>query len=50
MMRREYYPSLSIGLLKACLPNLYMLKRFLAVPGLRPNRTYPPINIMIKKE
>ena len=39
VMRREYYPGLSIGLLKAYLSNLYMLKRFFAVSGIRPNRT-----------
>ncbi len=47
VMRREYYNSLSIGLLKVCLSNLYMLKRFLAVSGLRPNRT---LNAKLVKE
>lgn len=39
VIRSEYYPSLSIGLLKSYLGNIYMLRRFLARSGLRPNRT-----------
>ena len=35
IMRREFYPELSIGLLKSYMSNIYMLKRFLARPGLR---------------
>lgn len=39
VIRSEYYPTLSIGLLKSYLGNIYMLRRFLARSGLRPNRT-----------
>lgn len=39
VIRKEYYPSLSIGLLKSYMCNIYMLHRFLARSGLRPNRT-----------
>ena len=40
LMRQRYYPSFSIGLLKAYLSNIYMLKRFFSKSGLRPNRTF----------
>lgn len=40
LMRQRYYPSLSIGLLKAYLSNIYMLKRFFSKSGLKPNRTF----------
>ena len=40
VMRKRYYPSLSIGLLKACLSNSYMLKRIFSKSGLKPNRTF----------
>ena len=40
IMRREFYPELSIGLLKSYMSNIYMLKRILARSGLRPNRTF----------
>ena len=40
VMRQRYYPSLSIGLLKACLSNIYMLKRIFSKSGLKPNRTF----------
>ena len=42
LMRQRYYPSLSIGLLKAYLDNIYMymLKRILSKSGLKPNRTF----------
>ncbi len=39
IMRREEYPTLSIGLLKSYLSNIYVLNRFLAKSGVRPNRT-----------
>ena len=39
-MRQRYYPSLSIGLLKAYLSSIYMLKRFFSMSGLKPNRTF----------
>ncbi len=39
VIRSEYYPTLSIGLLKSYLGNIYMLRRFLVRSGLRPNRT-----------
>ncbi len=39
IIRSEYYPSLSIGLLKSYPGNIYMLRRFIARSGLRPNRT-----------
>lgn len=39
VIRNEYYPSLSIGRLKSYPGNIYMLRRFLARSGLRPNRT-----------
>ncbi|WP_257932632.1 transposase [Bacteroides muris (ex Fokt et al. 2023)] len=39
-MRQQYYPSLSIGLLKAYLSNIYMLKRIFSRSGLKPNRTF----------
>ena len=47
IMRREEYPTLSIGLLKSYLSNIYMLNRFLAKSGLRPNRT---LNAKLVKE
>ena len=40
VMRQRYYPSLSIGLLKAYLSNIYMLKRIFSKSGLKPNRTF----------
>ena len=40
IMRREFYPKLSIGLLKSYMSNIYMLKRILTRSGLRPNRTF----------
>ena len=39
-MRQRYYPSLSIGLLKAYLSNTYMLKRIFSKSGMKPNRTF----------
>ena len=39
IIRKEEYPTLSIGLLKSYLCNIYMLKRFLARSGMTPNRT-----------
>ncbi len=39
IIRSEYYPSLSTGLLKSYPDNIYMHRRFLARSGLRPNRT-----------
>ena len=39
VMRQRYYPSLSIGLLKTYLSNIYMLKRIFSKSGLKPNRT-----------
>lgn len=47
VMRSEYYKDLSIGLLKSYLSNLYMLKRFFAASGFRPNRT---LNAKLVKE
>jgi len=40
VMRQRYYPSLSIGLLKAYLSNIYMFKRIFSKSGLKPNRTF----------
>lgn len=40
IMRKRYYPSLSIGLLKSYLSNIYMLKRIFSKSGLKPNRTF----------
>ena len=40
VMRQWYYPSLSIGLLKAYLSNTYMLKRIFSKSGMKPNRTF----------
>ena len=40
VMRKQYYPSLSIGLLKAYQSNIYMFKRFFSKYGLKPNRTF----------
>ena len=40
VMRQRYYPSLSIGLLKAYLSNIYMLKRIFSKSGMKPNRTF----------
>ena len=40
VMRQRYYPSLSIGLLKAYLSNTYMLKRIFSKSGMKPNRTF----------
>lgn len=39
VIRSGHYPTLSIGLLKSYLANIYMLRRFFARSGLRPNRT-----------
>lgn len=39
VVRSEYYPTLSIGLLKAYLSDIWMLKRFFALSGVSPNRT-----------
>lgn len=47
IMRKEFYPSLSIGLLKSYMSNIYMLKIFLARSGLRPYRT---LNAILVKE
>lgn len=47
IMRKEFYPSLSIGLLKAYMSNIYMLNRFLAMSGMRPNKT---LNAKLVKE
>ena len=47
IMRKEFYPSLSIGLLKSYLSNIYMFNRFLAKSGLRPNKT---LNAKLVKE
>ena len=47
IMRREEYPTLSIGLLKSYLSNIYVLNRFLAKSGVRPNRT---LNAKLVKE
>ena len=40
LMRQRYYPSLSIGLLKAYLSNTYMLKRIFCKSGMKPNSTF----------
>ena len=40
VIRKRYYPQLSIGLLKAYLGNIYMLKRIFSKSGLKPNRTF----------
>lgn len=40
VMRQWYYPSLSIGMLKAYLSNTYMLKRIFSKSGMKPNRTF----------
>lgn len=40
VMRQRYYPSLSIGLLKVYLSDIYMLKRIFSRSDLRPNRTF----------
>ncbi len=47
VMRQRYYPSLSIGLLKTYLSNIYMLKRIFSKSGLKPNRTF---NVKLAKE
>lgn len=47
IMRKEEYPTLSIGLLKSYLSNIYMLNRFLTKSGLRLNRT---LNAKLVKE
>lgn len=47
IMQREEYPTLSIGPLRSYLSNIYMLNRFLAKSGLRPNRT---LNAKLVKE
>lgn len=47
VVRSEYYPMLSIGLLKAYLSNIWMLKRFFAASGISPNRT---LNAKLVKE
>ena len=40
VMRQLYYPSRSIGLLKAYLSNTYMLKRIFSKSGMKPNSTF----------
>ena len=40
VMRQLYYPSRSIGLLKAYLSNTYMLKRIFCKSGMKPNSTF----------
>jgi len=40
VMRQRYYPSLSIGLLKAYLNNIYMLKRIFSKSDLKMDRTF----------
>ena len=47
VMRKHYYPDLSIGLLKSYLSNIYMLRRILVKSGLSPNRT---LNAKLVKE
>lgn len=47
VMRQRFYPSLSIGLLKAYMSNIYMLRRIFSKSGIRPNRT---INTKLFKE
>lgn len=47
IVRSEYYPTLSIGLLKSYLSNIWMLKRFFAASGISPNRT---LNAKLLKE
>ena len=39
IIRKEEYPSLSIGLLKSYISNFYMMNRFFARSVVRPNRT-----------
>lgn len=40
VMRQRYYPSLSIGLQKSYLSNIYTLRRFFSKFALKPNRTF----------
>ena len=40
VMRKRYYPSLSIGLLNAYPTNTHMIKRIFRKSGLKPNRTF----------
>ena len=47
IIRKEEYPSLSIGLLKSYISNIYMINRFLARSVVRPNRT---LNAKLVKE
>lgn len=47
VVRAEYYPTRSIGLLKSYLSDIWMLKRFFAVSGISPNRT---LNAKLVKE
>ena len=47
VIRAEYYPTLSIGLLKSYLSDIWMLKRFFAASGISPNKT---LNIKLVKE
>lgn len=47
IIRKEEYPTLSIGLLKSYLCNIYILKRFLARSGITPNKT---LNAKLVKE
>ena len=47
VVRRKYYPSLSIGLLKTYMSDIWMLKRILARCGISPNRT---LNAKLVKE
>lgn len=39
IVRAEYYPTLSIGLLKSYLSDIWMLKRFFAVSSILPKKT-----------
>ena len=47
VIRQQYYPSLSIGLLKSYLSNIYILRRFFRKSGMTPNRT---LNTKLIKE
>jgi hypothetical protein len=40
VMQKQYYPPVSIGLLKTYLSNIYMLKRFFSKSGMKPNRNF----------
>ena len=39
IIRKEEFPTLSIGLLRSYLCSIYMMKRFLVRSGIRPNST-----------